>query len=271
MDECEWWNDNGCRGTAIRLIRLQLNGVVGLKGVILRLKLSVADDRTIGGGVDIFSPAGATWFAFPSVEVNSKHDIVVSYHGTSPKIFPDSRYSVWLHGEDQIRSSRVLEGGQAPVSGWHHYLGMSVDGFDNSGIWMINGYADKSKHWGYAFGKVLGKPIADLDILQTFVESTTSTKKPFKLALVVDNLGDGAAPATSGRLTLTRRGSPDIKVTTFAVPALDPGRNSKRLIVRFAVPAAAVGNGYSLKIDLDAKYRLAEYDESNNSTSIAAP
>ncbi len=270
MDDCEWWNDKGCRGTAIRLIRLRLSGVVRVKGVILRLKLAVADDRTIGGGVDIFSPAGATWFAFPSVEVNSKHDVVVDYHGTSMKTFPDERYSIWLHGEDQIRSSRVLEGGHAVVSDWHHYLGMSVDSFDNTGIWMINGYADKAKQWGYAFGKVLGKPIADLDILQAFVESANSTKKPFKLALVVDNLGDGAAPATSGRLTLTRRASPDIKVTTFPVPALGPGHQTK-VTVRFAVPAAAVGKGYSLEIDLDAKHHVNEYDESNNSTSIAAP
>ena len=88
--------------------------------------------------------------------------------------------------------------------------------------------------------------------------------------VLVDNLGDGAAPATSGRLTLTRRASPDIKVTTFPVPALGPGHQTK-VTVRFAVPAAAVGKGYSLEIDLDAKHHVNEYDESNNSTSIAAP
>jgi subtilase family serine protease len=117
---------------------------------------------------------------------------------------------------------------------------------------------------------VLGKPVADLDILQAFVDSATSTNKPYKLALVVDNLGDGAAPATSGRLTLTRRASPDIKVATFPVPALGPGHHAK-VTVRFAVPAAAAGKGYSLEIDLDAKQHVDEYDESNNSTSITAP
>jgi hypothetical protein len=271
MDECQWWDAKGCRATAIRLIRLHLTGVVRLNGVLSKLKLAVADDQTIGGSVGPFSPGGATWFGFPSAEVNKEHDIVVAYHGTSTTIFPDARYSVWEHGEKDVRSSRVLEHGQAAVSDWHHYLGMSVDGFDRTAIWMITGYGDKSNAWGYAFGKVLGKRVADLEPLQAYVDKTTSTTKPFQLTLVLDNLGDGAAPVTTGRLTLTRRGSPNVRVTSFTVPALAPGALSTPVIVPFAVPAAANSPGYSLQVDLDTKHQLAEYDESNNSISIAAP
>ena len=71
-----------------------------------------------------------------------------------------------MHSEDVFDSSRVMKSGEGAVDGWHHYLGMSVDGFDGTGVWMINGYGDPSKQWGYAFAKVLGKPVADLDVLE---------------------------------------------------------------------------------------------------------
>ena len=270
MDDCEFWDDAGCALTGVRVIRLPLRGLERSHGAITKLTLSYGSQEEISGAVT-FGTAGATWFGFPAIEVNDHGDVVAAYQGTSPKTFADARYSVWEHSEDLFRSSRVMKAGGATVDSWHHYLGMSVDSFDGTGVWMINGYGDPSKTWGYAFGKVLGKPIPDLDVLQASVEPGPSGRRSFKLDLTYDNLGDGDAPAVSGKLRLTRAGSPNITIKTFDLAAIGHGAHSDR-IVHFKVPATPTPLGdYSLRIDLDSTHQLKEYDESNNRAAVALP
>src|SRR5262249_51434685 len=152
----------------------------------------------------------ATWFAFPAIEVNDRGDIVAAYQGTSARIFADARYSVLEHSDNQFRSSRVMKAGEGAAGSWHHYLGMSVDSFDGTGVWMINGYGAPGGGWAYAFGKVLGNPVPDLDVLEAYVEPGSHGPESFRLHLIYDNLGDGNAAATSAKLILTRPGSPGI-------------------------------------------------------------
>lgn len=237
--------------------------------MIQRLRINVADDQTIAS-LKSLNTSSATWFGFPALEVNAGKDIVLGYQATSPGIFPQSRYSVQLHGDSAFRSSRVMKNGFATVGdSWHHYMGMSLDSFDDTGIWIVNGYADKSKNWGYAIGKVLGKAVPDLDVLQAYVQK--GTKSPYELRLLVDNLGDGAAPPTRTALTLTRRGSPDIPLKTFHTPAIPAGRRTKTFVVRLRLPAGTVGAGYTLRVDLDADKQVREYDEGNNTLFVLAP
>jgi hypothetical protein len=173
--------------------------------------------------------------------------------------------------ESTFASSRVLKSGEAAVDGWHHYLGMSVDGFDGTGVWTINGYGGPSKHWGYAFGKVLGKPVADLDVLNASVAPGPGGPRAFQLDLFVENLGDGDAPATTGALTLTRSGSPDIPIETFQLPGVAHGASKERT-VSFTVPSTAGGLvGYSLEVALDSEDRLEEYDEADNKAFVPLP
>jgi hypothetical protein len=269
MDDCEFWNDSGCNLTGIRVIRLGLHGVVRLLGRIARLKLSYEDQYEISGAVT-FGTTGATWFGFPAIEVNDKGEVVAEYQGTSPKIFPDARYSVLTDPKGIFASSRVMKTGEGPASDWHHYLGMSVDGFDGTGVWMINGYGGTSG-WAYAFAKVLGKPAPDLDVLQASVAPGSAGPSSFELDLFVDNLGDGNAPATSGTLTLTRYGSNPIAVRTFKVPAVAHGAN-KEETVEFTVPSTPKPVGeYSVEIRLDSGHQLTEYDETNNKASVRLP
>ena len=271
MDDCEFWNDSGCILTGVRVIRLGLHGLVRSHGKITRLLLSYGSQAEISGAVT-FGPTDATWFGFPAIEVNNQGDIVAAYQGTSPKIFPDARYSVWTPSDSGFESGRVMKSGEAAVGyGWHHYLGMSVDGFDGTGVWMINGYGDPSKNWGYAFGKVLGKPVADLDVLQASLSPGSSGPRSFKLDLLVDNLGDGNAPATTDALTLTRHGSPDIPIKTFQVKAIAHGVHHQRT-VSFKAPSTLGGlTGYTLEVKLDSKHQLQEYDEANNKASVPLP
>jgi len=268
MGECVHWNSKGCLQSAVRLIRIRLAGTVRVLGTLVKLKLSVADDETITGNG---SPPNGNWFAFPSVEVNSRHDIVLAYNSTSTKTVPDVRYSVFMHGEDQIRSSRLLQPGLAAVDGRHDYLGMSVDPFDQHGVWMIDGYGDSSGGWAYAFGKVLGKKVPDLEPVQAYVTKTGTTSKPYQLTLVVNNLGDGAAPATTARMKLTKRAATTIPIKSFSLPKIPAGGLSAPMQVSFSEPAAAVGHGYTLEIALDSNHQVYEYDEGNNTIAIAAP
>jgi hypothetical protein len=273
FDECRSWNTDRCLKTAVRYVHLDLIGLEKVNGKIELLTYSTEADRTIGDADT--EPDKAFSFGFPAVEVNHAGDAVLSYDGTSPQVFPQARYRVWLGDEDDIRSSQVLKRGAATVhSHWHHYLGMSVDSFDDMGIWMINGYADTSTNWGYAFGKVLGNGVADLAVLQSSIEQTSGGDTPgYRLSLVIQNLGDGAAPATSVRLFLARRGSPELDLKSVELASLGPGRRTKHWILNVTTPAGAVAGGYlSLGIELDAKNKLRqEYDKANNTSFVTLP
>jgi hypothetical protein len=273
FDECRAWNADGCLYTGIRFVRLHLGGIIQSKGTIAALNVGVTADETIGGPGS-FNVTNWLWFGFPSLEVNAGGDVVLAYDGTSPRLFPEARYSVWPGNEKDVRSSQALKRGRNTVNyGWHHYLGMSVDSFDDTGIWMVNGYADKSTNWGYAIGKVLGTRVADLTVLQSFVERTSGGDTPrYRLTLVVQNLGDGTASATSVRLFLARRGSPDLALKSVELPSLGPGHRTKHWILNVTTPGGAVSGGYvSLGIELDAKKQLKEYDEGNNTSYVTLP
>jgi subtilase family serine protease len=136
---------------------------------------------------------------------------------------------------------------------------------------MINGYGGPSKQWAYAFGKVLGKPVADLDVLKATVAPDPGAPRSFRLDLFVDNLGDGKAPATSATLTLTRHGSHPTAIKTFDVPAIAHGANTERT-VNFTIPSTpnAVSD-YTVEIQLDSAHKLTEYDEADNRSTVPLP
>lgn len=270
MNDCELWNDTGCVNSGIRVIRLRLGGVVRSHGRISRLKLGYGSQQEISGAFAL-GANGPTWFGFPSIEVNDSGDVVASYQGTSPKIFADASYSVMKRSESTFGSSRVMKSGEGPADGWHHYLGMSVDGFDGTGVWMINGYGGAPGGWSYAFAKVLGKPVPDLDVLKASVAPGSGGPRSFELDLYVDNLGDGDAPATSATLTLTRHGSKPVAVETLKVPAIAHGANDSRTVDFTAPPTPKDLGGYSLEIQLDSGQKLTEYDEANNRATVPLP
>ena len=82
---------------------------------------------------------------------------------------------------------------------------------------------------------------------------------------------NGNAPATSGALTLTRRGSANIPIKTFQVKAIAHGAHHERT-VSFKVPSTPGGlAGYTLEVKLDSKHQLQEYDEADNKASVPLP
>lgn len=270
MDSCARWSSKrGCLVTGVRVIRLRLDGVVRSHGAIRRLKLSFAGEKLIQQ-TPAKGAAGATWFGFPALEVNRLGDVVAAYHASSPTTFVAARYSVWPHGEQGFRASRVLKAGQGAAHDSHHYLGMSTG--DDGGVWIIDGYGAPGGGWSFAFGKVLGTPRPDLELLRAQVSPLDAKRD--RLRLIVDNLGDGNAPHSSVSLTFVHHGAPDIPVKIVPLAPLAHGRH-RQLAIRFPTSALAGGgvsrNGYSLKVSLDPANLFSEYDETNNAAVAALP
>ena len=162
-------------------------------------------------------PAGTVAaYGMPAVEVNKDGNAALTYIRAGITIFPEARYSVLYGNEDDVRPSRALHAGDytlgkpntsrgatEAVTGKFDISGISVDGFDDTGIWMIDPYSTKVKNkaqgqWQLAVGKVFGKRRSDLQI-----ERIRRRLKGRKLTLGfrTRNLGDGAAVSTKLRVS----------------------------------------------------------------------
>ena len=140
-----------------------------------------------------------------------------------------------MHSDSVFGSSRVLKSGEGTVDGWHHYLGMSVDGFDGTGVWMINGYGGPSEAVGLRVregarqtgsrpGSAQGLPRSRLPWAE-IVQARPVRRQPRRR----QRARDDHAP------DLTRHGSPDIPIKTFQVKAIAHGAQHERT-VNFQVP-----------------------------------
>ena len=267
FDECGKWTASDCVFSALRFVRIHLDGSVKSKGT-LTWNLEVAVDRTFGGSNILDPPGQKAWYGFPSLEVNENGDAALVYNRSAAWLYPESRYSVYFLKEKDIRASRVLKAGKSAVNSgrWHHYVGTSVDGFDDTGIWMINGYGRKG-FWAFAIGKVLGKTFADLEAGAVLVNSPQgSGSQTYKISIKIGNLGDRAARPTRARLSLarTKTGSGGIPLKSIEVSKLGSGHwTTVTATVEVSARARAAGLRY-LRVSLDSTKKLKEYGEQNN-------
>ena len=285
--ECGVWKkaaEPHCQLSALRFLRLQLKGIVKKQGKIDKLFVEVAVDRKFGGRNVLDPPGKLAWYSFPSVEANKNGDAALVYHRSADWLYTQARYSVHFLKEKDIRPSRPLAPGTYTLgtgekADWHHYVGMSVDGFDDTGIWMITGYAVKQQKkwgiWAYAIGKVLGKPYVDLSLAPvTLVRArTASDNAEHVLSVRLANTGDRRAAPTSARLALSRdtKSGDDLPLENVRIPALAPGRK-QTIDLKFAIPTNAQARGYRyLVITLDATRKVTEYSESNNTSYVRLP
>jgi hypothetical protein len=274
MDECRQWTAPACAFSAVRYLRIHLGALTRSHGRITHVATTVVDDRTVSGS-NRSRPTKSIWFGFPAVDVDAKGDAVISYDGTGPSVFPQARYSVWLAHDSDVRSSRVLKKGLSTLgsppdwqAGWHHYLGMSVDTFDGRGIWLVNGYASSSHSWSFAIGKVLGRRIADIAVVRAaVVRAGGSGSHTYRVTFDVADLGDGAAPARSARIALTRPESPDVPLGSVAVPKV---RSGHRLSFSLVVTAPPVAGYDVIGVSLPTIGR-PEYDTGNDNAYVSLP
>jgi hypothetical protein len=267
FDECARQKDGNCLLGALRFLRVHLNGSVKSQGT-LTWNLEIAVDRTFGGRNVLDRPGKEAWYGFPAVEANKNGDAALAYDRSAGWLYPEARYSVYFLKEKDIRPSRVLRLGKSAVTvkpWWHHYLGMSVDGFDDTGIWMINGYG-RFGWWRYSIGKVLGKTFADLEPASVHV-NTVPGGGQYKISVKIGNLGDGDAKPTHARLFLTQRktGAADsaIFLKSIDVSKVSSG-HSTTIAATIDIPARARAGYRYVRVSLDSGETLKEYGEHNN-------
>ena len=278
--ECGVWYF-GCVQSAVRFVRLQVKGfVTDSQGVVTQMFVDKKVDRTFTGPAASDPPGALAWYGFPGVDVNKNGDAVVAYERSGTFVYPESRYSAYFLNESDVRPSRLLMAGDSSFggdAGNHHYMGMSVDPWDKTGIWIINGFASGGG-WGYVVGKALAPGHPDLALDQA-VAKLGKLGGGYKLKLRLRNQGDGRAGRNRARVylvgkagkasTSARRRERAVLLRSVRIPRLARGR-SKTVLLKVRVPARLSGYHY-LKVSLDARHRVREYGERNNIARIRLP
>jgi PKD repeat protein len=278
--ECGVWYF-GCVQSALRFVRIQVKGfVTDSQGVVTQMFVDKKVDRTFTGPAAGDPPGSLAWYGFAGVDANKNGDAVIAYERSGTFVYPESRYSAYFLKESDVRTSRLLMAGDSSFgagAGNHHYMGMSVDPWDKTGIWIINGFASAGD-WGYVVGKALAPGHPDLALDQAIAQ----LGKPdgsYKLQLRLHNQGDSGAGASLARVylvakagnasTSARTSQRAVLLRSVRVRRLARGR-FKTVLLTVRVPARLRRYRY-LKVSLDARHRVREYAERNNIALIRLP
>jgi hypothetical protein len=120
--------------------------------------VTIEVDRTFGRASEGDSQGKTFHYAWPSIEVNKKNDMVLSTTRTSASSYPDVRLSAYYAAEPDIRSSVSLHAGASPYfegSGrTYNYYGETtascVDPSDDTAIWVASQFPYSTSNKGEA-------------------------------------------------------------------------------------------------------------------------
>lgn len=129
--------------------------------------VTVEIDRTFGAAAETDTKGQTFHYAWPSIEVNKKGDMVLSTTRTSANIYPEVRLSAYYAAEPDLRSSVLLKAGGSPYfegSGrTYNYYGETtascVDPSDDTAIWVAAQFPLKTSNaneanWSMWVGKL---------------------------------------------------------------------------------------------------------------------
>jgi hypothetical protein len=221
-------------------------------------------------------PSSVFSYGWPVVEANAAGDVVIAYSRTGDTIDPEIRFSTWMHGEPDIRPSRLLKAGEKPYKlswaspgplPWADTGGISVDPFDDEAVWFAHCYADShSTDGNYAIyvGKVLGGRwpwwILKVHALEV---AHVRPGDPVQLTVSITNAGDGPAPAAAALAELIGRDDERIPIVRLRLPSLAPGGGS---LIDLAVPLPedVHAGSYELAVSIDHD-RVRQYSNVGSS------
>lgn len=154
-------------------------------------------------------PAGATFYAFPSLSVNRNRDVLIGYSRFSAGRYASANYAfrAATDAPGTLRADTVLKEGEAPYyktydgfsNRWGDYSMTMVDPVNDVDFWTIQQYAESplggTDRWGTWWGKIPGiqpVPVNDTCLQAEQIEllpyiSTTNTRS-------ATSVGDPAAP-----------------------------------------------------------------------------
>lgn len=268
---CREWPDAGACVAANELVRLDTS-----EFVFANITSVEFIDRVFGWRNPIDDPPSEmASYGLPAVEVNKDGDMAIVYVRSSADMYPQARYSVYFHGAADILPSRLLKAGEAPLPKKNQTDtgGVSVDPFDDTGIWMAESYAYKPNsnvnqaQQRLVVGKVFGRPHPDLIVRSLAVKSTQAgSDTALDGTVTVRNQGDGSADAFRVSVLLRRQSSaivapPLIPIFEAKVPSLDSGANDT---IAFSVVLPMAGGAYDLIAVVDPDDGVEEYSETNN-------
>jgi hypothetical protein len=278
-NDAKAWGGASDRRGSIRFVRLWTAGfptipAPGQGGSVMRV---------FGGGAAGDPSGGKTFYGWPAVEVDKDQNAIVVYARSGTKIYAESRYSAWMHGESDIRPSRLLKAGQGTTTQayadkqhtkpthtrWGDVAGASVDfvdGQEAAGVWIVHEYATKSGGFGLHVGKVLGRAYPNWDLDRAPLVGLPGIVHPglrIRLSARLANGGDAAAPATYVRVTLSS-GRGVSMLGRVRVPRLRPGQ-TVGVHFRGALPAALTPGRYTLALLVRRPQKTREYSTADDS------
>jgi hypothetical protein len=214
----------------------------------------------------------------PGVAVNASGDLVVVYSRTSPQMFPQVRYSTWLHGEGDLRPSQILRKGDGPIpanitdclpfgkcSGLRtDTAGVAVDPFDHTAIWLAHLFANSSGGWSVAVGKVLGKQHPDLTVSAiTLPTAAIHAGSQLTVGYTIRNGGDGPARQPHVKVVLISEHGVKIGLGEDTPADLGSGE-SKTHNFNLHLPANLRAGDYSVLVEGRLAADETEYNSENN-------
>jgi hypothetical protein len=112
----------------------------------------------------IDDPAGATFYAYPSIAVNKNNDALIGYSRFSASQYASAAYSLRMASDpaSTTEGDALLMAGEAPYyqdfgtgdNRWGDYSNTVVDPVNDTDFWTIQEYASFSNNWGTWWGKL---------------------------------------------------------------------------------------------------------------------
>ena len=218
-------------------------------------------------------------YGLPGIASNKDGDIAVVYGRSSPKMFMETRFSTWLHTELDVRPSRELHQGKAPLGvgcavpckpQHPDTAGVSVDPFDSRAIWIAHSFADTGPDVRVEVGKVFGEQHPDLWMWSADVTTSTTGLKAgdaVGVTLLMLNGGDGDAHDARAELLLVAGDGKKTSLGHTTASKMNAGDSISTNLVG-TIPASLAKGSY--KVEVRAKLKAGEKQYSDDNDSVTA-
>jgi hypothetical protein len=217
-------------------------------------------------------------YGLPGIASNKAGDIAVVYGRSSPKMFMETRFSTWLHDEVDIRPSRELQKGEAPIPAHlsdcapgckpihPDTAGVALDPFDNESIWIAHSFADPGSNVRVAVGKVFGERHPDLWMLSAKLTTPTTGLKPGNpvgVDVELYNGGDGTAPSSRAELLLIATDGKKTSLGQTNPSDIHAGDSTETVLVG-TIPASLSKGIYKVEARAKLQQGMKQYSEDND-------
>jgi hypothetical protein len=249
--------------------------------------ITVDHDRRFGMASDGDATGSVFDYGWPAAGINVNNDMAIMTVRTDVSVFPELRMSAWGATDADLRSSILARAGSAALyppttcckfHAWVDTSGVSVDPFDETGIYFAQEYANEVGYNNYRelVAKEFGVTLPDI-AADSLSASATTIKRGTSVTLTMTavNQGDATMPASSGQWFLSTNNvitATDTTLgTTFAVGSIATADVSSAIDKSVTIPATTTPGTYFIGACLDSTNVATEYRESMNNCNSGAP